>query len=578
MQDSTGRERPGNDSAWSHPDVAAVQVTEFLPGMKPTLKDARQQLQRLEETAERSMRSNPAHSAELASQALGLAESLGDRWHIANALFLLVRSRLLLGERSEDVVMYLRKAELLFTRVKDKTMRARVWLTQASYHHDQKETMKAGALFEKCIGEFERLNDRKYLGRALKSMMALHKTLGQYSLGLTLGLRAVDILEQEEPGQELSQELGGCLYEIGLLYKRIDDGENALRYLERSLGLRRLHGDRVGEAMTLHGIGSVYVDRHRFDEAVDMFAKARTLYHDLHCYDRESTAINSIGTIYDRMGQQKIALGYYKQAASLAEQYKGYRFLGRIYFNISRVHRMMENYPSAIVYIRKAKKIAEQTGDKELGYMLDHERSNMYEERQDYKRALHYYVRYTKVKEMLIGEERQRLIYEIQTRHEVERLERDKQIEALKAARLQQEMDHKNRELAMLAIQLAQKNQLLAKLTEEIQALKKEREPRLASAVERIEEYLQVSDGWEAFSKQFNLVHPGFSRMLARRFPEMTPTETRICCLLRVNLSSKDIANMLYIAVRTVEIHRGHIRKKLKIGNGVSLSTYIAGL
>jgi len=537
--------------------------------------DIRRQLQNLVETATGLIRSDATQSVALASRALDLAESVGDRWHSATALFVMVRARLMLGERSDEIVGYLRQAELLFAKLKDRGMRAQVWLVMASYQQGQGENTGVGRLFDRCIREFERLNDHKHLGIALQHKSRWQRMIGQYSLALASGLRAAGMLEQG--GNE--RELGGCLYEIGLLYKRLGDIPTALQYMERGLIIRRNHGDRVGEAMTLHGIGSLHMDAKNYDAALEQFLMARDIYHEIHAYDREATAINSIGTVYDGKGEQKTALKYYKQAMRVAEHYKAYRYLGRIYYNISRVYRMAESYPSAIVYIRKAKKIAQHDGDKQLLYMLDHERSNMYEEREDYKRALSYYIDYSKAKEALMGEERQKMIYEIQTRHEVERLEREKEIEALKAARLQQEMDSKNRELSMLAMQLTQKNQLLARLTEELQALKNEQGPTtLKSTVARIEEYLQSGDGWETFSKQFNLVHPRFARKLAREFPELTPTEVRICCLLRVGLVSKDIASMLYITVRTVELHRGHIRKKLGLDNGASLSGSIAAL
>jgi xylulokinase len=62
---------------------------------------------------------------------------------------------------------------------------------------------------------------------------------------------------------------------------------------------------------------------------------------------------------------------------------------------------------------------------------------------------------------------------------------------------------------------------------------------------------------------------------LNRRHTELSATEQKICCLLKIRLSSKEIANLLYLSPRTVETHRLNIRRKLHIDRTLDISNYL---
>jgi DNA-binding CsgD family transcriptional regulator len=85
-------------------------------------------------------------------------------------------------------------------------------------------------------------------------------------------------------------------------------------------------------------------------------------------------------------------------------------------------------------------------------------------------------------------------------------------------------------------------------------------------------------EDWERFERRFREIHPRFLQTLSASYPMLTPTEMRVCSLLKINLTSKEIAALLSTSVRTIEGHRQHIRRKLAIANGISLAMFLAGL
>jgi len=81
---------------------------------------------------------------------------------------------------------------------------------------------------------------------------------------------------------------------------------------------------------------------------------------------------------------------------------------------------------------------------------------------------------------------------------------------------------------------------------------------------------------WQEFDVLFNAVHDGFSTSLYAQYPDLTKSELRLCCLLRVSMSSKEIAKLTNRTEKSVEVMRSRVRKKINIPKGESLTRFLA--
>lgn len=79
---------------------------------------------------------------------------------------------------------------------------------------------------------------------------------------------------------------------------------------------------------------------------------------------------------------------------------------------------------------------------------------------------------------------------------------------------------------------------------------------------------------WELYQENFDLIHEHFFRRLRETYPSLTPTDLKFCALLRLNLSSKDIARFTGLTVRGVEGARYRLRKKLQLPETVNLAEF----
>ncbi|MBX3045333.1 MAG: helix-turn-helix transcriptional regulator [Candidatus Kapabacteria bacterium] len=80
---------------------------------------------------------------------------------------------------------------------------------------------------------------------------------------------------------------------------------------------------------------------------------------------------------------------------------------------------------------------------------------------------------------------------------------------------------------------------------------------------------------WEEFTQRFHEINPNFVTFLSSNFPNLTPTEIKVCSLTKTGLNSKDIATILRVSVRSIENHKYNIRKKFGLDSYQNLYNYL---
>jgi ligand-binding sensor domain-containing protein/DNA-binding CsgD family transcriptional regulator len=167
--------------------------------------------------------------------------------------------------------------------------------------------------------------------------------------------------------------------------------------------------------------------------------------------------------------------------------------------------------------------------------------------------------------------------------HELERSKTEGELAALRNEKLEAEINFKNSELASSAMHLVKKGELLSKVKGELaQVMKGFDNPQAATELKKMIKTLSEDDHidqeWEKFAHHFDKVHSDFVLQLKEVHPTITPNELKLCAYLRMNLSTKEIAQLMNISVRGVEISRYRLRKKLGITSETSLFDYLINL
>ncbi|HAS44393.1 MAG TPA: hypothetical protein DCS93_28200 [Microscillaceae bacterium] len=153
---------------------------------------------------------------------------------------------------------------------------------------------------------------------------------------------------------------------------------------------------------------------------------------------------------------------------------------------------------------------------------------------------------------------------------------------ALRLAKLHQQekqlmelsIAHKNRELSMITVQVIQKNQLFNDIQKQLKEGLHDHQA-LQKAIKTIQENMRLDNSWEKFKLHFEQVHPNFFALLKARCTKLSSYELRLCAYLKMNLSGKDIVQILNISNRGVETACYRIKKKLGLSAREKLTEFV---
>lgn len=145
---------------------------------------------------------------------------------------------------------------------------------------------------------------------------------------------------------------------------------------------------------------------------------------------------------------------------------------------------------------------------------------------------------------------------------------------------LGKELKFRQSEMVTMAMSIIHKNEFLNELKEEIIKIKvntMDQEIRLGlnKLSLMITQDLSIDRDREKFQMHINEQNSNFIHKLGESFPSITDNEKRLASLLRLNLSSKEIASILNISPKSVEMNRYRLRKKLKVNPKVNLNDFI---
>jgi len=172
--------------------------------------------------------------------------------------------------------------------------------------------------------------------------------------------------------------------------------------------------------------------------------------------------------------------------------------------------------------------------------------------------------------------QKSKLILKNKRELELKELESEQQLMQLKNEKLQQDIENKNRELAISTMSLIKKNEFLNQIKEELKST--DNQKNVKPVIKIIDKNINTTDDWKFFQEAFNNADKDFLKKVKTKHPKLTPNDLKLCAYLRLNLSSKEIAPLLNISHRSVEVKRYRLRKKMDLPHEASLTNYILEL
>ena len=158
--------------------------------------------------------------------------------------------------------------------------------------------------------------------------------------------------------------------------------------------------------------------------------------------------------------------------------------------------------------------------------------------------------------------------------------EQEEHLAQLEKDKLAKEIKLKQKELASTTMNVAKKNELILEL-KNLLLMNKDKfqnQQRYRLFMKKLNKSMDDTEDWKRFEVNFKELHEDFFEVLLHRYPGLTPKDLKLCAYLKMNLASKEIAPLMGITTRGVEIHRYRLRKKLNIDGSQNISKFLITL
>lgn len=386
---------------------------------------------------------------------------------------------------------------------------------------------------------------------------------------------------------------------LGTTYEKQGDYVKALELENKSLAILNIYEDKTCRAKVYENIGSIYEDLMQYDEAFEYFEKSYQLVKGTDS-KVEANVLNNIGDVYRKQGNLTIAIKTTKESLELAVKTNDYHLLESANKDLAKAYALQGNYEQAYKYRLEAENFKELAlkaeNRNQVNVLLTDLKINQKEsqikllEEQNKLSHIRLLLTFVLLVVFIISsvlwfaytKKKRKIHFRFQLL-EQEKLKAELALKSKEEKNLQRDLEIKNASLSRYTLHLAQKNKLLTDLSGKLKNLIERKsvnyEKHLKDLCSDIDFTLQQDNEWEDFNVFFKEIHPNYTKNLSEVAIEtLTPTELKLGILLRLNLSSKEIASILRVTPDSVRVARHRFRKKLPIDTKEDLVTFLLSL
>ena len=448
-------------------------------------------------------------------------------------------------------------------------------------YYDLENYTRAYNYFKECEEIAEQNNIISEIGTALTNIGEVYRFEGKYDEAYNSYMSALEI------EKKLGDQLGiAILYNnLALLFLKQKKYDESFSYFSKSQKMVNELGDLEKIASTFTGLGHYYLGTKEYSKAIKSFLK--TLAYDLPVQSREDIicrdAYEGLYLAYKSIDDYKNAYKYYHLYNELKEKISSINTQDQLMVTETRfaVEKEMQRtrFYEEIASMEKLKKRRQAIVFYIILVLLVLIVGLLYSTfRLKYKTFKQKRELYEKEKKLTKLEIKNKEAENLRLAAVNNELEASKIISQLQKNYLKMELSHKKRELASLVLHLSSKNEILTQIKENLirRTFLSQNEKVISAILSEINSNLNLDNDWDTFKLHFEEIHPDFFKRLKEKYPNVTNEELKLCAYLRVNLSSKEIAQLLNITAIAVNKRRNRLRKKIFIDQTVNLYEFMA--
>mgnify|MGYP000863688958 FL=1 len=452
----------------------------------------------------------------------------------------------------------------------------------------------------KCFYEYleiqKEAGDEKGMAYAWANLGGVLLQLEQFKEAeenLGKSLEIFEKLAARQNADKVVAELVSIYNNLGIALKSLNQPDKAIDYYLRGISLaKHIPGQEANLANLYNNLGELYLNKGNTPGAFENLEKALQIRLKI---DDKFGLINSyrmMATYFDRQNDKKRALdllykGYYlaKKIGSLSQQAT---FMDRLFKHYYEEKMADSALKFKILFTDTEEVLNAEVSKKEIAMleltsqMKENEKIRLLEQKRKEGRYLIIGLVLMLLMSMLAF-----LYFLSQSRLRSLRLEKEnialvsKNLE-LEKSNLVQELEVKNKELTTNVMYQIQKNELIREIGQKLNnlsySISKSDQKFIIDIIKDLEK-TQDSNIWSEFELRFQQVHNDFYNRLNELNPDLSPNDRRLCAFLRLNMTTKEICSITGQSIRSIEVARTRLRKKLDLTNSeTGLIEYLSKL
>lgn len=417
--------------------------------------------------------------------------------------------------------------------------------------------------------------------------------MSDYDKAEVLHLKALNMLNEDA----LERKDSICYWDRIIIYNNLaqiytwkKELQKASDYYEKGISLaNQVPNNEDLLIMLTNNLGDLLIEQNKFSEALIYLNKSEELRKKTGDKSSEPNCLKSIGQVYEQYGDLKNAFEYYNKGYKLSAEMGGISLIKHTSEALYKLYQKTGKADSALKYLSISTKAAEKIKkDKAAEEMTRQEISEEFAEKQKAEQKI---ARSNNYKYLLVlsGVIILSIIFFFWMRREVGRIkmakinleQKSEKLENDKTT-LENDLQKKKKELTTQAIQKIQKNEIIDDVYQKLlmhNNTSAADHQKLISTILGELKKTQEDLVWEEFETRFQQVHTGFYTNLQKVCPTLTPNEKRLSAFLHLNMSSKEILNITGQTIRSIEMARIRLRKKLNLTNSsTSLTEFLDSL
>ncbi|MCB0643790.1 MAG: tetratricopeptide repeat protein, partial [Phaeodactylibacter sp.] len=387
--------------------------------------------------------------------------------------------------------------------------------------------------------------------------------------------------------------MGNVMNGMGILYAEQKKTGKALETLETALSLYKQQGMEEYTAFPLSNIGNYYLEYLDQPElALNYFQQALKLDQKYDSANGEAISLENLGLAYHSLGQYNAAIEHFMKSLEIAQEQHFNELISKIYKNLCKSYEAKGDLKNALQYLGKHQMLQDsilnvsknaQIADLLAFFDSEQKEQDLLESREKIaqleqeKKISNLWTAILAGSVLALGS----IFYLFAKQHRTRRklIEIDLKNNELEREKLSRELEFKNKDLTNFALDIARKNEFSNMVHESLKEIvnsppnesrKKARELLMSTS-----NHLQINDDIKEFQMNVETVNQDFFNRLIDQFPDLTPNERHLCGLIRLNLSTKEIAVIRNISPKSVEMGRYRLRKKLNLDPKEEITNFL---